>query len=846
MTNKNQISVHQAFYGEVNRSHGCLFSTVEDAELKTFLTGFTDRPSAVPAGITMHPYYSAIAHGRYYVFSLTFPDHTALRAGMVFTHVLIIGIDDIEYVNNLDYLFSHFCKTIPENKTSIQELIIPISSLEVNEAFNTFPEYVIQGARELANGKLPLSFCGTSESFIRLITSVWVGLPYSFRTKMSFTAGFSTANMDTSKTFIHFQKNLEDSLRNSEFVSDMDNSLGEVDSTVEKYILTPLSDNQFEVFIKKLNVDLKDWSILQLCAKAYEGYQNYLELSNDALKQLMRQLAKISPNKNDGKSIKTKVVSEIKQRIDVAQETNLKSLKNLPLDAFDSGEDVLADSVNSSAETELIKENEFHDELMSEVIILSYKEAHANWWHTAIKSALKNSIRGERVTSIQNIWKLLIRSEDSVSAVLSFFPEDRKYEHLLIKHIPQSVPQNIAESFAKAIQKRKWLLLHAHLIRTYLTPKEALKQQLSLEKKLTLDSSEGSKLIAKGVTDKDLISLAMETNEKFFIAEYAVRSVESPTLLNDLDIGNQIWLSIWTNTLIETDNLEHGILNLSEKVEQVLNSIPESMEVPDEIIRQIANSEYADISELKNRAELWKYFQPNIRELFLEATANALVKTISSKGLSDVTIEPELMNHISSDKYMTSLLNTYRSDMNTVLEIYEYIANLKDSLLAEYIKYYPNNLNDVQSARLGNLVLAKRFHLSAKQIFEKAKHNNSFKVALTKCQSIADIGFFDRLIWGRLIGQTVSADSVYSELLRIAVKLYDKGPEDNEIWKRAGGEISKLHNHKTREENWRNAISLLRNGGGGKEISVKSLIKEMIEDHPNNTELKEIKKYFNR
>src|SRR5690606_7693629 len=170
LTKKNQIIVHQAFYGEVNRrSHGCVFSTVEVAALNTFLTGFTDRPSAIPAGIVMQPYYPALALGKYYVFTLTFPDHPAQRAGMVFTHVLIIAIDDIEYVNNLDYLFSHFCKIIPENKTSIQELIIPISALEAKETLNTFPEYVMQGARELANGKLPMLFCGKSELFIRLI-----------------------------------------------------------------------------------------------------------------------------------------------------------------------------------------------------------------------------------------------------------------------------------------------------------------------------------------------------------------------------------------------------------------------------------------------------------------------------------------------------------------------------------------------------------------------------------------------------------------------------------------------------------------------------------------------------
>ena len=845
MTKKNKIIVHQAFYGEVNRrSHGCVFSTVKEAELNTFLTGFTDRPSAIPAGIVMQSYYSAIAHGKYYVFTLTFPDHTAQRAGMVFTHVLIIAIDDIEYVNNLDYLISHFCKKIPENKTLIKELIIPISALEAKETLNTFPEYVMQGARELANGKLPMLFCGESESFIRLMTSVWAGIPYSFRTKMSFTAGFSTANMDTSKTVIHFQKNLQDSLRNSEFISDMATNLIEVNSTVEKYILTPLSDNQFDVFIKDLNVDLKDWSILQLCAKAYEGYQNYSQLSNDALKQLIRQLAKISPNKNEGKSIKEKVISELKLRIDLAQETNLKSLKNLPLDAFDSGEDVVADSVNSFAETELTKLHGFNDELMSEVIILSHNETQANWWHTAIKSALENSIKAEHVTGIQNIWKLLIRSEDSLPATLSFFPKDQKYQHLLIKHMPQNIPQNIAENFAKAIQKREWILLHAHLIRIYLHPKEALKKQLFLEQKLTLDSFEGSKLIAKGTTGDDILFLAMDTKEKFYIAEYAGRSIKEPTLLNGLDVRNQIWLSIWANALIETNDLKHGILNLSEKVEHILNDISEGMQAPDEIIHQIANSKYADISDLKNRADLWKYLTPNIKEIFLEATSNGLVKNICSKGLAGITIEQELMNYISSDKYMTSVLKTYRSDMNTILGVYENIANLKDSFLADYIKYYPNKLNNVQSTRLGDLVFAKRFPLSARQIFEKAKHNDGFKIALTKCQSIADIGFWDRLVWRGLIGQTVSEDSVYTELIRISVKLYDKGPEDNDIWKRAGGEISKLHNHKTREENWRNAISLLRNGGGGKKISVKSLIEEMMEDHPKNTELKEIKKYF--
>ena len=843
MNKKSQIIVDQAFYGEINHSHGCLYSTVDNADLKAFLTGFTDRSSSLPAGIVMQPYYSAITYSDYFIFTATFPDNAAKRSGMVFTHVLIVNIEDILYLNNLNTLFEHFCETIPEEKTLLQKLVIVSSSLEVNKTPRLFPTYVLKGVTELTSGNLPLLFCGESTSFLKLITSIWAGLPQSFRTKIAYTAGFSTTNIDTSKTVIYFQKNLEDSLRNIEFISDKNDEQTEANSTIEKYILTPNTDNQFDIFLKELNVDLDNWTILQSCAKAYEGYLIYSELSNDALKQLIRQLAKISPEKNDGRLIKPKVISEIKQRLDSGKETNLKSLKNLPLNKFDSGENILSASVETFVNLEFSKNDHFNDGLISEVTILSYQETQPNWWHGAIKRALLNSIKEENPTAIQNIWKLLIISKESLYAILSNFPEDRKYEYLLISHKPRNIPQHIAKDFAQAIQKRKWVLLHAYLLQMYLTSKEAVMQQLFLEKNLRMNSFEGSAHIVKELTDTDILSLAIETTEDFFIDEYVKRSIKNSTLLNELKIKNQTWLLIWAKTLKITNNLEHGIISLAEKIEHLLGCITEGMEIPDEIIILIAKSRYADISEIKNRADLWKYMPTNTKYLFLEATANGLVRSISSKGLTGV-IEPELMNFISGDKYMTTLLRAYRSDINAVMEVYENVTNLKDSFLADYIKYFPNNLNDVQSAHLGDLVLSKRFYLSGRQIFEKAKHNHSFGIALTKCQSVAGLGFWDKFLWGGLIGEKVSVDSVCFELVEIAIKLYDKGPEDNDIWKRAGGEISKLYNHKTREENWRNAINLLRNGSGGKDISLKSLIKEMIEDHPNNSELKEIKKYF--
>ena len=843
MTKKNQIKIHQAFYGENNNRHECLSSTIDDAELNTFLTGFTDRPGAVPAGLMMKPYHSAKLYKENFLFSLSFPDELAQRGGMVFTHVLIINVSDIEYVNNLYVLFSYFCKSIPENKISVEELSISTSSLEADGSFNTFPEYIFQSIKKLSTDKTPIFFCGESELFVKLISSIWAGLSAILRTKISYTAGFSTANIDVSKTFILFQKSLENSLKTIDFVSGGNCNLKEVNSTLEKSILKPSIEKEFEEFLKDLNVIIDDWQTLELSAKAYDSFQNYSTISSDALKQLIRQIAKISPQKNDGKIIKDKIITEFVNGINSEEEINIKSLKNLPLDAYDSGENIIANSIKNFVEKEFNKTDDFNEELMADVIILSDNETELNWWHFAIRSALSKVIR-ESDENFQNLWKLLVRSDKCLFSVLSAFPKDKKYEKKLIKYIPLNISKNIAKDFAESTLERSWMFLHAYLIQIYLTPKEALKQQFLIEKNLQPESLEGTNYIIKKISEEDLLLVTLETKYDYFIDEYANRSVLDISLLNNLDVSNDTWLLIWAKTLEVTNNVEIGINNLLEKVEHLLNGLSQGVQIPTEIISQISSGKYADISDLNERPAIWHYLPTNKKKLFLEATANGLLNNISTKGLSGEILEPELSNYISSDAFMTTFLNANSKDLNVVLEVYENIGGLKDSFMADYIRYYSGNLKDLQSARLGNLITSKQFSSSASAVFDKAKKNDTFKIALTKCQELIRLNFWDTIIFSHLFGKKVSNEDVFSALLEITKQLYPQGPEDRNIWQKSNGNIGKLYGGKSREENWQIAINLLKNGGGGKNISANSFIKVMMEDYPNNPQLKEILKYF--
>jgi adenosylhomocysteine nucleosidase len=77
------------------------------------------------------------------------------------------------------------------------------------------------------------------------------------------------------------------------------------------------------------------------------------------------------------------------------------------------------------------------------------------------------------------------------------------------------------------------------------------------------------------------------------------------------------------------------------------------------------------------------------------------------------------------------------------------------------------------------------------------------------------------------------------KLSEIAPKLYPAGLRDNEIWRRAGGDLSLVNLNTTGKAQWIHALLLIENGGGGN-IDFRRLIQGMLQDFPNNVSLKEL------
>lgn len=84
---------------------------------------------------------------------------------------------------------------------------------------------------------------------------------------------------------------------------------------------------------------------------------------------------------------------------------------------------------------------------------------------------------------------------------------------------------------------------------------------------------------------------------------------------------------------------------------------------------------------------------------------------------------------------------------------------------------------------------------------------------------------------------TVQEGDRWSELEEILVELYPFGPQDQEVWSRAGGELSRLQFHPTGQATWHAALRTLKQGGGGKSINFGSLLKTAQTDFSKHPQL---------
>ena len=86
-----------------------------------------------------------------------------------------------------------------------------------------------------------------------------------------------------------------------------------------------------------------------------------------------------------------------------------------------------------------------------------------------------------------------------------------------------------------------------------------------------------------------------------------------------------------------------------------------------------------------------------------------------------------------------------------------------------------------------------------------------------------------------------SDDDSWRQLNDILSELYPQGPTEQDVWLRAGGDLSRLKLSGTGRSTWFSALRTLRQGGGGVGIRRATLTTEVLSDYPHHIALGKLK-----
>lgn len=743
------MTIHQAFYGEVNRAHSCIRQTIIDPDLTSFLIAFTDRPAALPPGMTLKPYLSGSAFSNYYVFTKTFSDTTATRAGMVFTHVLILKLEDSNNINNIHDIFTHFANSPACKNDDIEDFQAVISEKDFDITSQKHqPKYVQETISAFISGVKPILFSGSLTDFRIALQQIWNVPNKLSRKKIKFRTSFTMSDIENVKdlTIVFIQKDFLPKWHGQKIIIGENSDVVEITSLSEALFLGHKKGNPFYDFLLELNVDLSEVQKYGQYEKIFDNYRSLSDIEDaNVLRQDVRILAKISPSPDNGKVIKEKYLNKVCSLIENEGDLNIKALRNINLKSFYYGEQTLGEMVFDFVSINVLKGKNF--DILDEILDIACMDEAKNWWSEAIIDAINTPLSVYTMAKLKNFWLFICNSEQSCKNVFSLISSDKNNEYYLDKEIPDSINDPVWNTLLKILKVRKWYLLHSKILLKKLGIEEALLQQIKLEEKLALSASVGLKYLSDKLIPEKLIGLAVKTGDKKLI-ELSVDAIEKDeSLLKMLDLSNPVWFEIWNNFVIKTNRVFAGMAGQEVKiVSSVLDLVINGQTINDTVIGMIADSPFSDLSNYKNRAKVWDTIGIAHKDKFLNSTTDNVLNKLLDNKIDPTEIEREISNNITTDVFMSKFLSKNRYNIDPVIKVFSSFDNLKDNFLADFISFYGVKISEEQAVSLGKLISNSEFSKSARVIYNKAKYNSAFTPAYLHCKDLVKLNWFESLL----------------------------------------------------------------------------------------------------
>jgi hypothetical protein len=268
---------------------------------------------------------------------------------------------------------------------------------------------------------------------------------------------------------------------------------------------------------------------------------------------------------------------------------------------------------------------------------------------------------------------------------------------------------------------------------------------------------------------------------------------------------------------------------------QLLDQMLDGARVETRLITLLAETPLADLRRYKRRAELWSVLAGSTRQRLLAVTAERWMENIDSE--EPVVLEQEMQRQILNSAMFTQVIKDLISrNFTKALQLISHLTLVDDHAFAPLASIFTaGQLTTNDAETLGNLIKMRGWTFTADSLAQLVRQGrDDLKPSLRECQGL--LGFWTRF---RLRLGVVSSDEKWHELANICADLYPAGPDDREVWRRAGGDNADLIYHGDGRARWSDAIYKVRHGY---HLRSWKLLSKMREDFGWNDDLRALSK----
>ena len=819
------ITIHQAIYGDKNGGHALLRSTFSDERLANKISNSTDLSDR---GSNWNPAIRGFSFEDYYLIMKTYSDNN-VRAGRVFSHVLILEKQHLNEINDLTPLFNSFKADIDKNIE-----LTPVIYKTTNSSKFTGSGRALKVAEGLLNG-LSVIWIG-QDGFEELIVLIWSNLWGNSRFDLNFGINFNPSAISTTKQcLVCTPESYKTIWHKDKFtIVDKEDTLENPSQTVS-YLVNHNTDSNFKDFLNQLGAQPKSIKELSLLEKGLETFNRIHEVSDfNELFNLYNIIKRYNSSETDNNLLIEKILKRI---IDILPHLNSTSINALRKLSFQSVYIYLKPLFESSLDKWLDVNlfNEISNSKMdnSKIAINSLDIESQLWWASCVKKALQSNFQTWKKSNAKVLKNWIVKdSKNCLTILQNNITTPPNLELELHEVFNDAIDPETANALKQFCIKNKWYLLHANML-VQLKVSNIIKEQLKID--IDSSSNEGLLYIAQKIGGKQFINESIQNSDNRLIEISKSLILSNKILISEIKLNNSESQKILSSVLKNDNQFETYYKNPeTELVFPLLELVNNDEDIEGSLLELISNSKFNNISKFTNREAIWDKLKGDIKDKFLNATILSLSQ---EPDFLEKEYEKPIKDFIMMDKFINEYFSKNELEIGKVIDFISKYSSISEEHLSSLLQKVNYTFNGIEAQKLGKLVYEKRWINCLSVIQSKAIQNKSFKTAFQECYLLLD--FFSQgwaIIQGLVTKIEISEHDWWQSLESLACKIFPEGPTDNKIWKNAGGSESDLKHKSTGKEMWLNALHKLRNGGT-KEITVNSLLKEMKKQFPNNSDL---------